>query len=107
MNKLLRTLLPTPPTNKLFQEVSQSVLKKILSNHTIRPDLILAAWPQVIGEKFAPMTEALSFCEGVLTVRVNNSTLYSLLMQHERVRLLAVLKKRFPKANIEKLLFRL
>lgn len=97
----------TPPTNKLLQNVLPRVMRKIYSQQEQRGDLILAAWPEVIGQKFSPMTEAVSFVDGVLTVRVKNATLYSLLARHERTRLLFELKKRFPKAKIQQLLFRM
>src|SRR5437879_368022 len=38
-------------------------------------------WNELIGEKMAPMAEPVSFVEGVLTVKVKSSTLYSLLCQ--------------------------
>lgn len=72
-----------------------------------RPDLILAAWTEVIGETFAPMTEAISFYQGVLTIKVKNSTLYSLLSQHEKNRLLKNLREKFPRTEIKTIHFRL
>ena len=64
--------------------------------HRERPDLILASWPEIIGSKLAPMTKAISFEAGILYIKVNISTLYSLLSQHERGRLLKCLRDRFP-----------
>ncbi len=75
--------------------------------HKGRPDLILAAWPQVIGPKLAGMTEALRFQEGVLTIAVKNSTLHSLLSRQEKKRLMQALKDRFPQAGIRDLQFRI
>ncbi len=72
-----------------------------------RPDLVLLAWPEIIGEKLAPMTHAVSFIDGVLTVKVKNSSLYSLLVQHERGRLLGLLHKKFPSVKIQNIVFRL
>ena len=72
-----------------------------------RPDLILSAWPEIIGEKLAHMTTAVSFIEGMLTVKVKNSSLYSLLVQHERARLQKLLQKRFPSVTIRSIIFRL
>ena len=72
-----------------------------------RPDLILQAWPQIVGAQLAPMTRATAFKEGVLWVDVNNSTLYSLLSQHERGRLLGSLRSRFPTTDIKNIVFRL
>ncbi len=72
-----------------------------------RPDLILAAWPQVIGPKLASMTQALSFVDGVLIVKVNNSTLYTLLSRHEHQRLLQTLRCHFPKIEFKNIQFKI
>lgn len=44
----------------------------------------------------APMTEPISFFDGVLTVKVKSATLYSLLCHHEKPRLLKQLQRKFP-----------
>jgi hypothetical protein len=59
-------------------------------------------WFELIGEKYAPLTEP-SFEEGILTVKVKSSTLYSLLVSHERPRLLKRLVEKF---SIKNLVFR-
>lgn len=72
-----------------------------------RPDIVLAAWPSLIGENLAPMTRASHFIEGVLTVIVSNSVLLSLLVQNERGRLLNKLRKQFPGTRICDIRFRI
>ncbi len=72
-----------------------------------RPDLVCAAWPQVIGEQLAPMTQAVSFVEGILTVKVKNSTLFSLLTQNDKPRLIQSLRDKFPGTVIKTIFFRL
>ncbi|MGB7979023.1 MAG: DUF721 domain-containing protein [Chlamydiales bacterium] len=57
-------------------------------------------WHELIGEKMAPFTEPVSFRDGVLTVKVKSSTLYSLLVAHERPRLLARLQEKFSIRNL-------
>ena len=52
------------------------------------------------------MTVAVSLIEGVLTVRVKNATLYSLLVQHEKERLLKALQKKFSKGAVCQLVFK-
>ena len=94
-------------TNKQMRDLLPKMLGKIGGLQRDRPDLIVAAWPQVIGEKLAPMTQALSFDKGILWVRVNNSTLYSLLSQHERSRLLRALREKFISVEIKNICFRL
>lgn len=97
----------TEPTNRDMRLLLPRLLGQIGEMHRERPDLILAAWPQIIGEKLSPMTKAVSFDGGILFVKVNNSTLYSLLSQHERGRLLACLRERFPAVEFKNIVFRL
>ena len=57
-------------------------------------------WFELMGEKMGPMTEPASLVEGVLTVKVKSSTLYSLLVTHERPRLLKRLQEKFSIRNL-------
>ncbi|MFI5334333.1 MAG: DUF721 domain-containing protein [Chlamydiales bacterium] len=97
----------TKPTGKKLKDLLPGFLAAISKNYKERPDLILAVWPEVIGEKLAPMTEALSFHEGILTVKVKNSSLHSLLVQHERSKLLKRLREKFPSSEIRNINFRI
>lgn len=94
-------------TTHAINDVLPHVLEKISENFKGRPDLILAAWPEIIGPKLAPMTQALSLENGVLIVKVKNSTLHSLLTQNEKNKLLTLLRKKFPKVEIKTILFRI
>jgi hypothetical protein len=94
-------------TNKQLKDLLPKALGSIGAMHRDRPDLVLAAWPEVIGEKLASMTKATSFDQGVLYVKVSNSTLYSLLAQHERGRLLKSLREKFPSVEIKNIHFRI
>ena len=94
-------------TNKHLRALLPKVLGRIAAMHRDRFDLVLAAWPQLIGEQLAPMTRAVSFDQGVLYVKVSNSTLYSLLAQHERGRLLKSLREQFPTVDIKNIRFRI
>ena len=93
------------PTHHL-REVLPSVLGRIGRSFEDRGDLIIAAWPSIIGARLAAMTEATSFSDGFLVVRVKNSTLHSLLSQVERPRLLKSLRQKFPKTLIKNISFR-
>ncbi len=93
-------------TNKTLSTLLPQMLGSIGALHRDRPDLVLAAWPQIIGPKLSTMTKAVSFDQGVLTVKVNNSTLYSLLSQQERGRLLKCLREKFPTVVIKNIYFR-
>jgi hypothetical protein len=94
-------------TNKQLKDLLPKVLGNIGAVYRDRPDLILAAWPQIIGEKLASMAQAISFEKGILVVKVRNSTLYSLLSQHERGRLLKSLRGKFPSVEIKNIHFRI
>ena len=65
---------------------------------------IFQFWRELIGEKMAPLTEPVFFADGVLTVKVKSSTLYSLLQGHEKPRLLRKLQEKF---QIRDLMFRI
>ncbi len=94
-------------TNKQIKDLLPKVLSQIGAVHRDRPDLILAAWPEIIGEKLASMTKAVCFEKGILVVKVSNSTLYSLLSQHDRGRLLKNLREKFPSVEIKNIRFRI
>jgi hypothetical protein len=103
----MRKLGKCATTNKQIKDLLPKVLDQIGALHKDRPDLILQAWPEIIGTKLAPMTKPVVFEKGILTVKVSNSTLYSLLSQHERVRLLQCLRQRFPAVEIINIHFRM
>ncbi|MBM3198818.1 MAG: DUF721 domain-containing protein [Chlamydiae bacterium] len=94
-------------TGKELSSLLPKWLAKVQNTFQDRPDLILLAWPDVVGAKLAAMTTAVSFLEGILLVRVKNSSLYSLLVQHEKPRLQKELQKRFPSVIIKNIVFRL
>jgi len=97
----------TSTTTRHICQLLPRFLENIGRKFEERPDLVLAAWPEVIGSQLAPMTQAISFSEGVLTVRVNNSTLYSLLTQNDKPRLIKNLRDKFPATPIKTIFFRL
>lgn len=97
----------TDVTTRRIRDLLPKVVSKIGSIQKDRPDLILLSWPDIIGTRLAPMTEAMSFRDGTLFVKVKNSTLHSLLSQKEKSRLLQALRKRFPSVTISNIVFRL
>lgn len=94
-------------TNKQMKDLLPKVLSQIGMIYRDRPDLILAAWPEIIGEKLASMAKAVCFENGILVVKVSNSTLHSLLAQYERSRLLKNLREKFPSVEIKHIHFRI
>jgi hypothetical protein len=97
----------TGVTTHCVSELLPALLSKIGEVYHQRPDLVLAAWPDIIGPKLAAMTQALSFVDGVLVVKVKNSTLHSLLSQNDKPRILNTLRQRFPHVLIKTIAFRI
>lgn len=92
-------------TNKNIQQLLTTAMRQINEKQKQRPDLILSAWPTLIGERLAKMTKAHSFDEGILLVKVRNSPLLSLLNSHEKPRLLKELRQKFPSVSIHNIRF--
>lgn len=113
-NKVSRTSRRNPKnydgtalTTHRMNDLLSNLLSKIGELYEARPDLILTVWPEVIGQKLALMTQAVSFTEGVLVVKVSNSTLHNLLTQYEKPRILNDLRRRFPRIEIKNIVFRI
>lgn len=99
--------LATRLTSKSMQNLLPNILEKISKSQEIRGDLIVQSWPEIIGEKLALMTEAISFERATLYVKVKNATLYSLLTQHEKPKLLKALQEKFPRSGIKNIVFKM
>jgi hypothetical protein len=97
----------TQVTTHRISDLLPVVLVEIGTVYQDRPDLILAAWPSIVGSTMAPMTQAISFQEGVLVVKVKNSTLHSLLSQQDKPKILAALRNKFPNIDIKNVFFRI
>ncbi len=96
----------TSVTSKNLSHLLPQFLKQVGSIYQNRPDLVIAAWPEVIGLELAKMTRVLSFIDGVLIVTVKNATLFSLLSQNDRPRILKNLREKFPQTSIKTIIFR-
>jgi len=97
----------TKTTTHHMSHLLTTVLSQIGDVYHDQSALILAAWPEIIGPQLTTMTQAAGFRDGVLTVKVRNSTLHSLLKQHEKVRLLQLMRRKFPKVEIRDIQFRI
>lgn len=94
-------------TTHRIGDLLTNVLANISDTYQERPDLILAAWPAIIGPKLAPMTQAVSFVDGLLVVKVKNSTLHSLLSVNDKPKILLSLRQKFPRVAINNIVFRI
>ncbi len=98
-----------------IQHVMPKVLESIERSFANSGTDVIGIWPQLVvdvcgelsGNQIAQMTRPLSFVEGVLTVQVTNSTLYTLLVRQEQQRLLKALKARFKDLMILNIVFRM
>ncbi|WP_194844415.1 DUF721 domain-containing protein [Candidatus Clavichlamydia salmonicola] len=94
-------------TSKHMSDVAEKWLDSLKRLRKTRPDLILAAWPRIVGPEMAVNTQAVSFLKGILTVKVKNSVSYSILQQYDKQILLKSLCEEFPELLIESIQFRL
>ncbi len=83
------------------------LLNKIGHVYHQKGELVIASWPAIIGPTLASMTKAVSFIDGILLVKVKNSTLHSLLSQNDKIRLLRILREKFPQIDIKTIYFRI
>lgn len=97
----------TKPTTRQLQDLLPQVLKQVSGALNIHAEKVIAAWPGIIGDRFSAMTKAESFIDGVLTVTVTNSTLYSLLKQNDKPVLLSKMRKIFPGIEVKTISFRI
>lgn len=97
----------TAITTHRITDLLSDIVFKIRDNYKERPDLVLAAWPEVIGPQLASMTQAVSFADGIMLVKVKNSTLHSLLSQNDKARIMTSLKTKFPRIQLKNIVFRI
>jgi len=95
------------PTGKKIEDLLPEILTNLSGKVSDQPHLIIEAWPQVVGERIAKMSRAVSFDSGILKVLVKNSTLLSLLVEHEKHRLMASFQERFPKVKFQDIFFKI
>lgn len=95
------------PTGRQIKDLLVPILEEV--HHVVQqtPNQLIDAWPTFVGEKVASMTKAVSIEGGVFLVKVQNSTLYSLLSQHEKPRLLKIIQETFPSLKIKNIVFRI
>mgnify|MGYP006291110709 CR=1 FL=1 len=105
MKRVPKNYRGTRPTAKTIGQILPPLLGSIGASYNRRGDALLATWPEVVGKDVASMTRARSFIDGVLRVSVSNSTLLSLLTEHEKPRLIRELNKRVPQAGVKAIQF--
>lgn len=97
----------TESTLKPLGSVLPHALRKMEGLALSRNDQVLSDWPLVVGPQIAKMTSPVACKEGILRVKVANSSLYALLVTREEKRLLDILNQRHPYAKLNKIQFQL
>ncbi len=93
------------PTGREIKFLFPLILDEYDHRFNLKSERILAAWPELVGEQTASMSRVVSFSSGIVKVKVKNSTLLSLLANHEKARLLKQFKSRFPSHQIKNISF--
>ena len=109
MKRTPRNYDGTAPVAKTLQDLLPQVLNRFQKGggRAAMGQEVLESWPELEGPSVAKLNRAISFLDGILTVLVKSSTLYSLLRQHEKARLLELLKQRFSKLEVRDIVFRI
>lgn len=94
----------TTPTGKKISDLLPGILGEINGRAGDEKDAVFQLWFSLMGEKMARFTQPISLKNGVLTIKVKSATLYALLCQHEKARLLKILQEKF---KISDLVFRI
>ena len=85
----------TNPTGKKISDLLPEMMEAIGAKVGDDTAAIFRLWFVLIGEKMAHLTQPVSFKNGVLTIKVKSATLYALLCQHEKGRLLKAFQSKF------------
>lgn len=100
-NRTPRNYNGTQNTGRQIADLLPGLLAEIGKWAADPREEIFREWFVLIGEKMGPLTQPISFSDGVLTIKVKSATLYSLLCQHERPRLLKALQTKFPVRHLQ------
>jgi hypothetical protein len=90
----------TSPTGKKISDLLPKILTDLECRVGDEKDAVFHLWFTLMGEKMAPFTQPLSLKNGVLTIKVKSATLYALLVQHEKTRLLKAIQANFQVKDI-------
>lgn len=92
---------------KNIGDLLEGFLSKVEARYNKNPSHISELWFEVLGSKFANMTEVISFDRGTLFIRVKNSILFSILNNYEKENLLRKMQKKISKEVIQKINFKI
>jgi len=93
--------------SKELKDLLPLYLNKIDKKKSKNEKQIILDWPNIIGDRLAPMTKAIEIKNKVLIVKVNNSTLHSLLSTYEKEKILNAINEKYSKNIIRDVFFRI
>ena len=91
------------PTGKKISDLLPGVLEDVKQRRGISQDAVFAFWFSLIGPKMGPYTQPISLKNRMLTIKVKSATMYALLCQYEKPRLLDAMRAKF---QVNDLIFR-
>ncbi len=97
----------TKSSARKLSDLLPEIMQVIEKNKRQNPTAVLAYWKEVIGKELFPMTKAVKLEKGILFVKVKSSTLFSLLKQYEKHKLLKKIQKKFTAKVVRDLSFKL
>ncbi len=98
----------TKLTARMLQELLPKMLAGVEAKFNGKPQVLLDEWPNIVGKELAPMARAERFDDGILYVKVKNSTLLSLLSNpHDKKKLIENIRKKLSGISIRNIVFRI
>jgi hypothetical protein len=91
------------PTGKKIGDLLPQILAGLSRPKEAERDSLFSFWFSLLETQAAGLTQPVSWKNGVLTIKVKSATLYALLCQHEKPRLLKALQGRF---SVQSIVFR-
>ena len=92
-------------TGRLAKNIVSNVFADIQKSFDANPQNVFAVFLGLLNEKIRPLVEPVFFSKGVLTVKVKNATLLSILSSQEKGHLVQNLGKLLPSAEIQNIVF--
>ena len=92
-------------TGKLASGMVSNVLKGIQKALDAQPKNVFMVFSGLLDERMRPLVEPVFFAKGILTVKVKNATLLSILSSQEKTRLVHNLRRTIPSVEIQDIVF--
>ena len=95
-------------TSRKLHELLSGVMQRLGPLYKFQPSVVLESWPQIVGEKLALFTSASRYEDGILYVKVKNSTLLSLLSNPvDKQKIHEAVKAAVPGIVLKNIVFRI